>query len=113
MNAVGSGAVQEKQQAYLVAIIEKANGLFEGEFSDGDQVVYMNGLPKEKLLGSETLIQQATNKYRGTFGNPPELSQVILTAIMDALEDHQSMSNHALGSERVRKGGADILLGPG
>lgn len=112
MDAMGSGAVQEKQQAYLVDIIEKVNGLFEGELSDDDQLVYVNGVLKGKLLENETLIQQAANNTKEQFGNSPDLSQAILIAIMDALEAHQSMSTQALGSERVRDGLKDILLGP-
>ena len=34
-------------------------------------------------------------------------------AIMDALEAHTTMSSQALGSERVRDGLKDVLLGPG
>jgi len=112
MDAVGSGSVQEKQQAYLVEIIEKVNGLFEGELSDDDQLVYVNGVLKGKLLENETLMQQAANNTKEQFGNSPDLSQAILHAIMDALEVHQSMSSQALGSERVREGLKDVLLGP-
>jgi len=36
---VGSGGVQEKEQAYLAEIIEKVNGLFEGLLTDEDQLV--------------------------------------------------------------------------
>lgn len=112
MDAMGSGAVQEKQRVYLVDIIEKVNGLFEGELSDDDQLVYVNGVLKGKLLENETLVQQAANNTKEQFGNSPDLSQAILIAIMDALEAHQSMSTQALGSERVRDGLKDILLGP-
>ncbi len=112
MDAVGSGSVQEKQQAYLVEIIEKVNGLFEGELSDDDQLVYVNGVLKGKLLENETLMQQAANNTKEQFGNSPDLSQAILVAIMDALDAHQSMSSQALGSERVREGLKDVLLGP-
>ena len=59
MDAMGSGAVQEKQRVYLVDIIEKVNGLFEGELSDDDQLVYVNGVLKGKLLENETLVQRA------------------------------------------------------
>ena len=59
MDAVGSGSVQEKQQAYLAEIIEKVNGLFEGQLTDDDQLVYVNGVLKGKLLENDTLVQQA------------------------------------------------------
>ena len=35
-----------------------------------------------------------------------------MNAIMDAFEAHTTMSSQALGSERVREGLKDTLLGP-
>jgi type I restriction enzyme R subunit len=113
MDAVGSGAVQDKQQIYLSEIIEKVNGLFEGELTDGDQLVYVNGVLKGKLLENETLIQQATSNSKEQFSNSPDLKDALMNAIMDALDAHTSMSTQALGSERVRDGLRNILLGPG
>lgn len=112
MDAVGSGSVQEKQQAYLIEIIEKVNGLFEGQLTDDDQLVYVNGVLKGKLLENETLVQQAGSNSKEQFANSPDLKHALLHAIMDALEAHSSMSTQALGSERVRDGLRDILLGP-
>jgi type I restriction enzyme R subunit len=112
MDAVGSGSVQEKQQAYLNEIIEKVNGLFEGELTDDDQLVYVNGVLKGKLLENETLMRQAASNSKEQFANSPDLKDAVMHAIMDALDAHQSMSTQALGSERVRDGLRDILLGP-
>jgi type I restriction enzyme R subunit len=112
MDAVGSGGVQEKQQAYLVEIIEKVNGLFEGDLSDDDQLVYVNGVLKGKLLENQTLVQQAASNSKEQFANSPDLKTALLHAIMDALEAHRVMSTQALGSEKVRDGLQDILLGP-
>ncbi|MBB1162686.1 type I restriction endonuclease subunit R [Aquariibacter albus] len=112
MDAVGSGSVQEKQQAYLVEIIQKVNGLFEGELTDDDQLVYVNGVLKGKLLENETLVQQAASNSKEQFSSSPDLSKALMDAIMDAFEAHQTMSTQALGSERVREGLKDILLGP-
>jgi type I restriction enzyme R subunit len=112
MDAVGSGSVQEKQQAYLNEIIEKVNGLFEGELTDDDQLVYVNGVLKGKLLENETLMRQAASNSKEQFANSPDLRDALLHAIMDALDAHQTMSTQALGSERVREGLRDILLGP-
>src|SRR5690606_35321950 len=112
MEAVGSGSVQEKQHAYLEEIIQKVNGLFEGELSDGDQLVYVNGVLKGKLLENEMLMQQAASNSKEQFANSPDLKDALLYAIMDALDAHQIMSSQALGSERVRDGLRDILLGP-
>lgn len=112
MDAVGSGSVQEKQQAYLVEIIEKVNGLFQGELTDDDQLVYVNGVIKGKLLENDTLVQQASSNSKEQFANSPDLKEALMHAIMDAFEAHQTMSTQALDSERVRDGLKDILLGP-
>ncbi|WP_234446587.1 hypothetical protein [Luteimonas sp. MC1750] len=113
MDEVGSGHVQEKQQAYLAEIIEKVNGLFEGGLSDGDQLVYVNGVIKGKLLENETLLQQAADNSKEQFANSPDLKTALLNAVMDALDAHTTMSSQALASEKVRDGLKDILLGPG
>jgi type I restriction enzyme R subunit len=112
MDAVGSGALQDKQHALLAEIIEKVNGLFEGQLTDGDQLHYVNGAIKGKLLENETLVQQASNNSKEQFANSPDLKNALMNAIMDALEAHSTMSTQALGSERVRNGLKDILLGP-
>jgi type I restriction enzyme R subunit len=112
VDAVGSGHVQDKQQAYLAEIIEKVNGLFEGQLTDDDQLVYVNGVLKGKLLENETLIQQAAGNSKEQFRNSPDLKQALMNAIMDALDAHNTMSSQALASERVRDGLKDILMGP-
>lgn len=112
MDAVGSGAVQEKQKAFLEEIIQKVNGLFDGELTDDDQLVYVNGVLKGKLLENGLLVQQAASNSKEQFANSPDLKDALLHAIMDAFEAHTTMSTQALGSERVRDGLKDILLGP-
>ncbi len=112
MTETGSGSVQEKEKALLTEIIQKVNGLFEGELSDNDQLVYVNGVIKGKLLENDTLVQQAANNSKEQFANSPDLSQALMHAIMDALDAHTTMSTQALGSEKVREGLKDTLLGP-
>lgn len=112
MEAVGSGSVQDKQQAYLNEIIKKVNGLFEGELTDDDQLIYVNGVLKGKLLENETLMRQAASNSKEQFANSPDLRDALLHAIMDAYDAHQTMSTQALGSEQLREGLRDILLGP-
>lgn len=92
---------------------DKVNGLFEGELTDDDQLVYVNGVLKGKLLENQTLVQQAASNSKEQFANSPDLKDALLHAIMDALEAHNTMSTQALGSEGVRDGLRDILLGPG
>ena len=113
ITAVGSGAIQEKEKALLAEIIAKVNDLFEGELSDGDQLVYLNNVIKGKLLESEALRTQARNNSKGQFANSPTLNTEILNAVMDALAAHEVMSSQALASQKVRDGLKEILLGPG
>ena len=113
MDAVGSGSVQEKQQAFLNEIIEKVNGLFEGDVSDGDKLVYVNGVIKGKLLENETLVRQAASNSKNQFDNSPDVMPALVDAIIDAGDAHQSMMSQALGSERVLQGLIEFLFGPG
>jgi len=108
----GGGDVQEKEKAKLQEIIARLNDLFEGELTEGDQLVYVDGVIKGKLLESMTLQGQAMNNTKEQFTNSPDLDREILHAIMDALTAHQTMSKQAIDSERVRAGMKDILLGP-
>ncbi|MDG0027182.1 DEAD/DEAH box helicase family protein [Trinickia sp. Y13] len=112
MDAVGSGAVQEKEKAFLDEIIQKVNGLFDGELTDDDQLVYVNGVLKGKLLENVLLMQQAASNSKEQFANSPDLKEALLHAIIDAFDAHATMSKQALDSERVRDGLKDILLGP-
>lgn len=112
MSDTGSGSVQEKEKALLDDIIQKVNGLFEGELSDNDQLVYVNGLIKGKLLENARLVQQAGSNSKEQFGNSPDLNQALIDAIMDSDGAHQLMTSQALNSERVREGLKEILLGP-
>jgi type I restriction enzyme R subunit len=112
IDATGSGHIQDKQHAFLTEIIEKVNGLFEGQLSEGDQLVYVNGVLKGKLLENPTLVQQAVSNNKEQFSNSPDLSDALMHAIMDALEAHQAMSSQALESEQIREGLKHILLGP-
>ena len=109
---VGGGMVQDKQKALLNEIIQKVNDLFEGELTDQDKLVYVNNVIKGKLLESETLKQQAANNTKEQFANSPDLKTELMNAIIGALEAHTAMSTQALGSEAVRNGLKDVLLGP-
>lgn len=72
----------------------------------------MNGVIKGKLLEDELLVRQAMSNSKEQFSNSPDLKNALMHAIMDALDAHNTMSTQALGSERVREGLKDILLGP-
>ena len=108
----GTGSVNEKEKARLAEIIEKVNGLFDGELTDDDQLVYVNNVIKGKLLESDELVTQAKNNTKAQFAASPTLANELMNAIMDAPAAHQTMSKQALGSEKVRDGLKDVLLGP-
>ncbi|PRF95832.1 type I restriction endonuclease subunit R [Burkholderia ambifaria] len=112
MDEVGTGAVQDKDKALLDEIIQKVNGLFEGELTDDDQLVYVNGVIKGKLLENEMLAQQAASNSKEQFSNSPDLVRAITDAIIDAFDAHTKMSTQALGSQRIQDGIKDVLLGP-
>jgi len=106
----GSGEVQDKLKVLLAQIITKVNELFEGELTDDDKLIYVNNVIKGKLMESEILAEQAANNTKEQFANSPDLANEILSAIMNALEAHTTMSKQALGSEKIRHGLRDILL---
>ena len=106
----GSGSVQEKEKALLNEIIEKVNGLFEGELTDQDKLVYVNNVIKGKLLESETLRQQAANNTKEQFNSSPDLDTELDNAIIDAHDAHALMSAQALNSKAVRTSMKEILL---
>jgi type I restriction enzyme R subunit len=108
----GSGEVREQERIYLALIIAKVNDLFEGELTDDDKLIYVNHVLKGKLLESDILVQQANNNTKEQFANSPDLANELMNAIMDALSAHSSLSRQALGSEKVRSGLKDVLLGP-
>ena len=109
---VGTGTVRDEKKAYLAEIIEKVNDLFKGDLTDNDKLVYVNNVIKGKLLESETLKQQAGSNTKEQFATSPDLGKEILSAIMDALEAHETMSTQALASPDLREGLKEILLGP-
>ncbi len=110
LTEAGSGSVQEKEKARLAAIIEKVNELFEGELTDQDRLVYVDTVIKMKLLESKTLLEQATSNTKEQFATSPDLDSELLTAVMAALDAHNTMSTQALNSDKVRAGLKDILL---
>lgn len=112
ITATGSGSVQDREKALLAEIIAKVNDLFQGDMTDDDKLIYVNNVIKGKLLESDALAQQAANNTKEQFANSPDLSSAIMDAIIDAFEAHTAMSKQALGSEKVRAGMKDTLLGP-
>lgn len=112
IDAVGTGTPQDKQRALLAEVIERVNGLFEGQLTDGDKLSYVNGV-KEKLLENETLIQQSSSNSRDQFGSSPDLRGAFDEAVMDSHEAHSIIAAQVLKSPRSRAALLEILLGPG
>ena len=112
VNAVGSGRVQEKEQAYLREIIERVNGLFEGQLSDEDQLRFVESV-RDQMLENDRLGIQAGHNSKLQFANSPDLTPALVSAVMDALERFTSLGSQTLNSDRVQDGLKDILLGPG
>jgi type I restriction enzyme, R subunit len=108
---MGTGSVQEKEKALLAEIIARVNDLFGGDTTDGDQLSYVTTL-RDKMLESEALVTQAANNTKAQFDNSPTLRDELMNAIIDAFEAHASLSKQALGSQKVREGLKDVLLGP-
>lgn len=107
----GGGAVQDKQKILLSEIVAKVNDLFNGDLTDGDMLSYVNNV-KGKLMESEILVQQASSNTKGQFDNSPDLDSALTDAIIDAFDAYTTMRKQALGSERVRAGLKEVLLGP-
>ena len=105
--------LSDGDRGFLAEIIARLNDLFEGELTDDDHLIYVNNVIKGKLLESPELVLQASNNTKAQFANSPTLTTEIMNAVMDALAAHESMSKQALGSESVREGLKDVLLGPG
>ena len=113
LGETGSGAVQDKQKALLSEILNRVNDLFEGDLTEGDQLVYVNDVIKGKLLESEELRTQARNNSKTQFASSPTLNRALMDAIIEALDAHQTMSSQALSSQRIQDELKEILLGPG
>ncbi|KPC50189.1 type I restriction endonuclease subunit R [Amantichitinum ursilacus] len=111
--ASGSGSVQDEEKARLEEIVRALNEVFEGDLTNDDPLVYVNGVLKGKLLENETLIRQADKNSKEQLTNSPDLDEGLLTAIMDGLDAHNRMSSQAMNSDRVRDQIKEVLLGPG
>jgi len=105
--------VREQPHALLQEIIKRINDLFEGDLTEGDHLVYVNGVLKGKLLESEILQEQAMSNSKEQFGNSPDIDSEMENAAMDAMAAHALMNQQVLNSKRVRDGLKEILLGPG
>lgn len=99
--------------AFLDEIIERVNGLFDGELSDEDQLAYVTGFLRSHMAASDELRVQAANNTSAQFANSPTLRRELMDAAMDSDAAFNAMSRQVLNSETVREELLKILLGPG
>lgn len=109
----GSGGLYEKEKALLDEIIERVNGLFDGELTDDDQLAYVAGFLRNHMAASDELRVQAANNTSAQFANSPTLRRELMDAAMDSDSAFSTMSRQVLNSETVREELLKILLGPG
>lgn len=109
----GSGGLYEKEKALLDEIIERVNGLFDGELTDDDQLAYVAGFLRNHMAASDELRVQAANNTSAQFANSPTLRRELMDAAMDSDAAFSTMSRQVLNSENVREELLKILLGPG
>jgi type I restriction enzyme R subunit len=112
LSEAGGGSLHEKQKALMSEIVQRLNDLFEGDLTDGDQLVYAMNVIRGKMLESPMLRTQAANNTKEQFSNSPDLKSALTDAIIESHDAHTAMSTQALESERVRNGLLEILLGP-
>ena len=109
MQEIGSGEVRDNEKVLLNEIIEHLNTLFGSDTTDGDQLSYAKTLA-EKTLESTVLQQQAANNTKEQFASSPDLTNEILTAVMDSMDAQVELSTRALNSELIRDGLKQVLL---
>lgn len=109
LTEAGSGSLQEKEKALLREIIEQLNTLFGTDTTEGDQLSYASTIA-EKTLESKILQQQAASNSKQQFANSPDLTDEILTAIIDSADAQTELSKRALNSSDIRDGLKRLLI---
>ena len=108
ISAVGSAAVRDPDMVKLAEIIRKMNDLFEGELTDADQINFVNHI-RDKMLENPVLARQAAANKRDQFVASPDFHDAMMTAVVNAYDNHMSMSEQVLKKENVKAGLKEIL----
>jgi type I restriction enzyme R subunit len=108
MTAVGSGKVHDPDMVRLREIIQKMNELFEGELTEADQINYVNHI-RDKMLENPTLAQQAAANKKDQFATSPDFHDAMMQAVLNAYDNHMSMSAQVLKKDTVKAGLKEIL----
>ena len=113
VTAPGSGMLRDEDKIRLQEIIEKLNDLFEGDLSDEDQLGYVMGTVREKMLQSDVLQAQAVSNSEEQFASSPNLGDELMNAIIDSYAAHSTMSKQLLDSDVIRSSLLGLLLNEG
>lgn len=105
---VGTDTPKDREQARLSELIEQMNSLFEGDLTDADLLNYANHI-RDKMMESDVLAQQAASNSKEQFALG-DFNDVMMDAVIEGLDNYQSMASQVLGNERVKKGFTDLLL---
>jgi type I restriction enzyme R subunit len=108
LTAVGSASVHDPDLARLREIIQKMNELFEGELTDADQINFVNHI-RDKMLENPVLAQQAAANKKDQFAASPDFHDAMMTAVVNAYDNHMSMSEQVLKKDNVKAGLKEIL----
>jgi len=108
MTDVGTAVPRDRQQASLSEVVEQMNSLFEGELTDADLINYAHHV-RDKMLESEVLAQQAATNSKEQFALG-DFHDVMMDAVIEGLDNYQSMADQVLNNEQVQKGFAALLL---
>lgn len=108
MTDVGTAVPRDRQQASLSEIVEQMNSIFEGELTDADLINYANHV-RDKMLENEVLAQQAATNSKEQFALG-DFHDVMMDAVIEGLDNYQSMADQVLNNEQVQKGFATLLL---
>ncbi|MCL4527203.1 MAG: type I restriction endonuclease [Gammaproteobacteria bacterium] len=109
----GEGGVHDALRESLEIILKRVNEIFQGDISDNDKLVYLNGVIIGHLVENETLQHQAANNTPEQFAKSPDLDAIILEAIVAGMSSFASMSHQALESAEARAAIKELALGPG
>lgn len=110
LKEAGRGEIQDKEKALLSEIISHVNDLFSGELTDDDRITFVTKVIKGKMLESEILQTQAANNTKEQFASSPDLAQGLVSAAIDAMDAHNSMSTQLLNSKDVQRRILTVLL---
>ncbi len=105
---IGSGSIYDPIKARLSEIIQKMNDLFEGELLDADLLNFATHI-RDKMLENSVLLQQAASNNKEQFALG-DFRKAMMTAVVSAMSNHQSMGKQVLSNERVREGFASVVL---